>query len=203
MCEIKEMGHIDYVSDLAEVVKTLEAEKVDSSDFHYERNLMCKVFFAFGAHCTKKNNRYNLGAESLKNISFGAINNEGLRKSIRELVPNKEKMRLRVFPDFYLHESNRSDCINEEEQHLIAEVKTTLRLRKQDFFWDMLKLNLYGEQLQFKNLVFIIYGTKLKRIEKLIKEYVEKYYSDYISNIYFFVRPSNETRFKIYNWITD
>lgn len=97
---------------------------------------------------------------------------------------------LKVFPDFIIHKTQ--DDIIDENQRLIAEVKTENELQFKSFLWDFFKINLYVEKLNFQNGVFLIVNTKEETVKRYLTEYVKKnlYFTSFSDRIVILVKEN-------------
>lgn len=117
-------------------------------------------------------------------------------------------------PDFVIHTSHEKSNKKYNGQFLIMEAKTTSELEKEEFYWDLFKLNLYVEKLDYDTAVYLIVNTSISEVSAMVDEYNEKnfWYTSKIGNIqrskknkehhiYFLIQESVEKQPKIYELI--
>ena len=79
-------------------------------------------------------------------------------------------------PDFLIHKSNKREDVSIDKQLLILEAKTTNTLTSKGFNWDMFKLNLYIEKLNYNVAVFLLVNNSYDKINRLVNNYVSRYW---------------------------
>ena len=92
-------------------------------------------------------------------------------------------------PDFVVHESHEKDY-EIDGQKIIIEAKTTNHLIEMDFWWDLLKLNVYIDELKFENAIYIIVNANKNDVDNYVKSYYDKikYKSGKINKLWFFMQ---------------
>lgn len=142
----------------------------------YERNYIITFSYLMGM----RNKSYSI-IDSDEFIS-GELHKEvgrldkrtSLYRSMTELTPKSNPNFL--IPDFLIHKSNRIHDKNVENQLLILEAKTTQKLTPKAFYWDMFKLNMYIEKLNFNVAVYLIVNSTFKKINKFVYNYIRNYW---------------------------
>lgn len=105
-----------------------------------------------------------------------------------------------TIPDFIIHAGQENFTL--ENQKLVIEVKTTNRLKKNDFFWDFFKLNVYVDFFNFQNGVYLILRQDFNRIVRLLEKYINKGYyltDNNLDNIHFFIKFDYNDRISKYS----
>jgi len=75
-----------------------------------------------------------------------------------------------IKPDLFIHRDQEEDTINQE---FAAEVKTQ-KTSSENIFKDLLKLNIYIEELNYKTAVFLGINYSISEITDFVKEYITK-----------------------------
>ena len=73
-----------------------------------------------------------------------------------------------VYPDFVFHKGQE---FNEKEDQLLAVEFKAKPIIKEDFEYDLFKVNLYIEELNFQHGAYVIVNNDNKLVNKLFKEY--------------------------------
>lgn len=79
-------------------------------------------------------------------------------------------------PDFVIHTSHERMNENYNGQYLIMEAKTTSDLKNKDFYWDLFKLNLYVEKLEYNTAVYLIVNTTVSEVKSKVERYHKNKY---------------------------
>ena len=79
-------------------------------------------------------------------------------------------------PDFAIHTSHKKTNENYKGQYLIMEAKTTSELKNKDFYWDLFKLNLYIDKLDYDTAVYLIVNTTISEIKSKVERYKKNKY---------------------------
>ncbi len=122
----------------------------------------------------------------------------GLSAINRELGEVSDEMNeLHLIPDFIIHKGQ--DDFNEENQRLIAEVKTELNLSYKKFLWDFFKLNIYKEKFKFQNACFVAVNIPKTTIEKYLNKYFRSkhYLTENTENFYILVKENFKANVEI------
>lgn len=137
----------------------------------YERNYMLTFAYLMGGKTGSTKSTYNLLSNKLIN---GEVNkyiclnpDDDAYESRNLLKPGREYF----CPDFLIHTSHDNPGENYEGQYMIMEAKTTSKLKQEDFNWDLFKLNLYVEELDFDTAIYLIVNTSFKDIATMITNY--------------------------------
>jgi hypothetical protein len=114
-------------------------------------------------------------------------------------------------PDFVIHTSHERVNENYNGQHLIMEAKTTSDLKNKDFYWDLFKLNLYVEKLDYDTAVYLIVNTTISEVKSKVERYRKNKYwyspklrrldrrrNDEEHHIYFLIQENVEKAPQIY-----
>ena len=189
------------------VVSKPESDKLKGI---YERNYIITFSYLMGRKA---------GYSKLLSDKF--VNGEIIKDFILYPQNDDDKTRRRIYPsrkyycpDFIIHTSHLKSNDNYVGQYLRMEAKTTSELKKKDFYWDLFKLNLYVEKLDYDTAVYLIVNTTISQVKAMIDEYDEKkyWYTRKIGNIqrskenkehhiYFLIQESVEKQPKIYELI--
>lgn len=78
-----------------------------------------------------------------------------------------------VYPDFIFHKGQMYN--NPKDQLLIMELKAK-EVNEEEFNYDTFKTNLYVEEFNFQNGIYVIVNNKIELIRELFKRYRENYY---------------------------
>ena len=177
----------------------------------YERNYMITFSYLMGmrnkSHSIIDSDEF-ISGELYKEV--GRLDKRtSLYQSMTELAPKRVPNYL--IPDFLIHKSNRINDKNVENQLLILEAKTTQKLTPKGFNWDMFKLNMYIEKLNFNVAVYLIVNSTLKKINKFVDNYIRNYwYSDKLLNynqlsqmhhLYFLIQEKVDSNPEIYELV--
>lgn len=187
-------------------------------DFIYERNYVLSMVYQLGLSNNPSGNNFVSGAfvngEVIKRLNIkegqtGKVFNKlvSLRpkpKGKKEKKDNRNKKAeyANVMPDFLIHTSHNT-TFTRNDQLLIVEVKTTCDLKKEEFFWDFFKLNVYLDQLLYQNAIYIILNTSVDIIDDFLTEYIKKikYTSEEICNrLWFFVQEDIKKEIQIFKF---
>lgn len=138
----------------------------------YERNYIITFSYLMGRKA---------GYSKLLSDKF--VNGEIIKDFILYPQNDDDKTRRRIYPsrkyycpDFVIHTSHEKSNDNYVGQYLIMEAKTTSELKKKDFYWDLFKLNLYVEKLDYDTAVYLIVNTSVSEVRSMIEEYDDKKY---------------------------
>lgn len=176
----------------------------------YERNYVITFSYLMGRKA---------GYSKLLSDKF--VNGEIIKDFILYPQNDDDKTRRRIYPsrkyycpDFVIHTSHENSNDNYVGQYLIMEAKTTSELKKKDFYWDLFKLNLYVDKLDYDTAVYLIVNTTISEVKSMVGEYDEKeyWYTSKIKNvqqlkdnkkhhIYFLIQESVEKQPKIFELI--
>jgi len=78
-----------------------------------------------------------------------------------------------VYPDFIFHKGQTYN--NLEDQLLIMELKAK-KVNEEEFNYDTFKTNLYVEEFNFQNGIYLIVNNNIELIRELFERYREQYY---------------------------
>ncbi len=112
----------------------------------------------------------------------------GLEKN-RSFI-EKFKLSERLYPDIVFHKEQNDNF--PENQKLIVECKINRNLSYKDFEYDLVKLYIYCDEINFQNGLFIIANNSVDRIEKHLKKFKELYEID-LSKVEIWIKNYNET----------
>lgn len=176
----------------------------------YERNYVITFSYLMGKEAGKS----RLLSDMFVN---GELKKEFILYPQNEDYKTREKIkpgRMFYCPDFVIHTSHKKTNKKYKGQHIIMEAKTTSGLKKEDFYWDLFKLNLYIEKLDFDTAVYLIVNTSISDVSAMVDEYNENnyWYTSKIRklkrlknkkehHIYFLIQESVEKQPKIYELI--
>lgn len=100
-------------------------------------------------------------------------------------------------PDIIIH--GGPDDFDHNNQIFLAEVKTTLKLTQNKFNVDLFKVNLYHEELFFKDSAFIIINTDITKVKDMFETYKQcGYYLTNRKGIYLIVKQSFHDKTQIF-----
>ena len=137
----------------------------------YERNYMLTFAYLLGQKTSGTKSTYTLLSNKLINgevHKYIYLNTDDDAYESRNLL----KPRREYFcPDFLIHTSHNNPGENYEGQYMIMEAKTTSKLKQEDFNWDLFKLNLYVEKLDFDTAIYLIVNTSYKDIATMVSNY--------------------------------
>lgn len=200
MCQIKK----DHMKVLSNPSSNPELEQI------YERNYILVFSYLMGQK-TGRESKYKFLSQKLVN---GEVNkyislapDDDAYKSRNILKPGRQYF----CPDFLIHLSHDNPCENYEGQYMIMEAKTTSKLKQEDFDWDLFKLNLYVEKLDFDTAIFLIVNTSCSDVATMVNNY-KFWYSDKLDStkqeakrndphIYFLIQGNVKEEPKIYELI--
>lgn len=137
----------------------------------YERNYMLTFAYLMGQKTGKKQSTYNLLSNKLIN---GEVNKYIFLTSDDEAYESRNALksgREYFCPDFLIHTSHDNPGENYEGQYMIMEAKTTSKLKQEDFNWDLFKLNLYVEKLDFDTAIYLIVNTSYTDVATMVSNY--------------------------------
>lgn len=191
------------------ILKDIHAESVadklddDTWGHVYERNFIINLAYYYGKKIesleTNNNASINLiSGEIAKHITIP----QKFKDKIEKLKNTDSIEDITVFPDFILHSSyNISESFS--GQHLILEAKSKCKLSQAEFDWDLIKLIMYIERLNFRNAIYLIIGMKICDILGYfnnLQEEVGKIIEDEnnIDKIRFIIKESIDDDPKIY-----
>ena len=114
-------------------------------------------------------------------------------------------------PDFLIHKSNKREETSRDKQLLILEAKTTNKLTSKGFNWDMFKLNLYIEKLNYNVAVFLLVNNSYDKINRLVNNFVSRYWhteklsmvdnrNERMHQLYFLIQENVESKPEIYEF---
>lgn len=161
----------------------------------YERNFISRLNVKFDSYINSSGRTYNLTTdiEVLKPFIY---NNENTESEIFKTYSNLKKnytneiaTSLTTIPDFVFHLNEKN--LEEENQKLIIEAKTSEILDNFHFSIDLFKLNIYVDKFNFQNAVFLIVNNDIDLVKKRLKFYLlNKYYMSTVNleKIYFFIK---------------
>ena len=147
----------------------------------YERNYIITFSYLMG----RKAGYSKLLSDKLVN---GEITKEFILYSQNHDYETREKIkpgRKHYCPDFVIHTSHEKSNKKYKGQYLIMEAKTTSELEKEDFYWDLFKLNLYVDKLDYDTAVYLIVNTPISKISEMVDEYNDNnyWYTSKIENV--------------------
>ena len=111
----------------------------------------------------------------------------GLEKN-RVLI-DKFKLSERLYPDIVFHKEQEDNST--ENQKLIVECKINRNLSYVDFEYDLVKLYIYCDEINFQTGLFIIVNNSVQRIENHLKRFKEFYDID-LSRVEIWIKNHNE-----------
>lgn len=112
-------------------------------------------------------------------------------------IGGPEEVEFRKVPDIVIH-SGPND-ITHNNQIFLSEVKTTLKLTQALFNIDLFKVNVYHEELCFKNSAFIIINSTVKNIKKMYLSYRDNnYYETKRAGMFLIIKPSYNDKTEIF-----
>lgn len=171
-------------------------------DIKYERNIMLNLLFRYGYSLSKKTGNQNLsfimGGDMRKFLFVNQLLDGDIIDSYERIQYSGKKTlnfkdncaEMTLSPDIVIHTSNVSPSTRQEDQHFILEAKTTTKLCKTHFFWDFFKLNVYKEKLNFRHLIYFIYGSDKTKVERFLAEYQNHgYYDEHCEDVLFIIQP--------------
>lgn len=135
----------------------------------YERNYIITFAYLMGR---------NAGESKLLSNKF--VNGELKKDIVLDSQNDDYKTKAKIYPkrnyycpDFVIHTSHGNNG-KYEGQHLIMEAKTTSKLQQKEFEWDLFKLNLYVEYLDFDIAVYLIVNTSIAEVSSMVDKYNQK-----------------------------
>lgn len=183
--EICERNYVIFLAFVLGEMQTGKKRKVISDNLFINGEI-CKQLDIMSD--TKIRNAYSefikLKSEKEKNSpQTNSVNDD---KKGTERASEKYK---NVRPDFVVHESHEKDY-EIDGQKIIIEAKTTNHLIEMDFWWDLLKLNVYIDELKFENAIYIIVNANKNDVDNYVKSYYDKikYKSGKINKLWFFMQ---------------
>lgn len=181
-------------------------------DMIYERNYMLTFAYLMGQKSVELRSIDKLLSQKLVN---GEVNKYIFLNSDDKAYESRNKLkpgRDYFCPDFLIHSSHEKSGGNYEGQYMILEAKTTSKLKQEDFDWDLFKLNLYVEKLNFDTAIFLIVNTSYTAISTMVSNY--KYWhsekldptksvdhNNVIPHIYFLIQGKVTEQPRIYKLI--
>lgn len=189
-----------FIEVLLELTSCQGANTV--SDTKYEHNIIFNLLFRYGYSLSKSPTNQNLsfivGGDMRKFLSVSQVLDKDIIDSYNRIrYKGKKVLRFKdncadisLSPDIVIHASNAFSSNQQEDQHLILEAKTTTNLCKTHFFWDFFKLNVYKEKLNFRHLIYFIYGSDKTKVERFLANYQNnRYYNAHCEDIIFVIQP--------------
>ncbi len=177
----------------------------------YERNYIITFAYLMGQKSKERKYANNLLSDKFVN---GEVNKQIFLNPDDPAYEDRNRLksgREYFCPDFVIHTSHSNSGSNYEGQCLIMEAKTTSNLKQDDFNWDLFKLNLYVEKLDFDTAVYLIVNTTLSDVKKMIRNYTY-WHSDKLEipnqknrvpHIYFLIQEKVDEMPKIYELIIE
>lgn len=181
-------------------------------DIIYERNYMLTFAYLMGQKSGGIQSTYEFLSQKLVN---GEVNKYIFLNSGEEAYESRNNLkpgRDYFCPDFLIHSSHVNPGENYEGQYMIMEAKTTSKLKQEDFDWDLFKLNLYVEKLNFDTAIFLIVNTSYTDVAEMVNNY-NFWHSDKLDptkqevqnsdmpHIYFLIQGNVKGQPKIYELI--
>lgn len=178
-------------------------------DIIYERNYMLTFAYLMGQKSGEIKSTYEFLSQKLVN---GEVNkyiflnpNDEAYESRNNLKPGREYF----CPDFLIHSSHDNSGEDYEGQYMIMEAKTTSKLKQEDFDWDLFKLNLYVEKLNFDTAIFLIINTPHTEIATMVSNYnhwhskkldptEQNVHNNVVPHIFFLIQENVKGQPKIY-----
>jgi hypothetical protein len=173
----------------------------------YERNYIITFAYLMG----RKAGRSRLLSDKFVN---GELKKEFILYPQNDDFKTKAKiypMRNYYCPDFVIHTSHEKTNEDFKGQCLIMEAKTTSELKNKDFYWDLFKLNLYIEKLDYETAVYLIVNTTFSEVKSKVERYNKNNYwystklcrlntgrNNKKHHIFFLIQESVEKQPKIY-----
>jgi len=116
---------------------------------------------------------YKMDTELYKKIVYSySSENQLYNKTRKKYITEKSQG---VYPDFVFHKGQEFN--KKEDQLLSIELKAKPIIKKY-FEYDLLKVNLYIEELNFQHGAYVIVNNDNKLVQKLFKEYKMSNYYD-------------------------
>ena len=137
-----------------------------------EQNYVLELASSVGAELGPTD--FLLGGELRKVITS---TNEAVQKLIARINQEPEGYNLptvKVKPDYAIHYFVKRENLDETNQKIAIEAKTTNRLAQDLFSWDLYKLGAYVNELSFQTAIYLILNTDKTRVETLLKGYKEQ-----------------------------
>lgn len=193
------------------ITKTTEKRNDKVAIEIYERNYIIYFTYVLGllqGKCTNVLDKEDfINGEIYKEIEI--LPDESAKKAYHQFLEIKNKKEIKkkdncsdetavismnehighLIPDFLIHISHKNDHDN-CGQKFIIEAKTTSKLQEIPFSWDLLKLNIYVNSLNFDNAAYIIINSSVEKINSLLDYYILNidYYEEALDKIWFFVQ---------------
>ena len=156
----------------------------------YVTQLINKIERKFIDHSIHTNKHYQ--TDQPKQLIFRDENYANkYKRSFDALFKSSEPESEEFFkiPDIVIH-SGPND-FNPENQIFLSEVKTTLHLTQKLFNIDLFKLNVYHEELKFKNSAFIIVNSTIDSVKEKYNSYKRSnFFQTKRKEIYLIVKSS-------------
>lgn len=173
--------------------------RLRANESTYVTQLINKIEAVFKEHSIHVNGYYQTDAP--KQLIFKEDNYRTKYKwSIDSLFqPVKtEDDEFSKIPDIVVHYG--SNDINPENQIFLSEIKTTFQLTQNQFDIDLFKVNVYHEELNFKNSAFIIINSTVDNVKSKFDSYkTSNYFQTNKEGIYIVVKPSYNESIAIFN----
>ena len=163
------------VEKCVEVLNYMYSSKYILSDekgYVNEQNFILSFAYLFG--CIVQNKELLVGGELKKGIQYSE--NEAARL-LRDKLRSGDSKDENIFctkPDLIIHSDIKKNRLNNENQKLIIEAKTTREINTDSFCWDLFKLREYISQLNFNYAIYLIVNQDKDSIEKVMKQYIDK-----------------------------
>jgi hypothetical protein len=193
------------------ITKTIEKRNDEIAIEIYERNYIIYLTYVIGLIQGKCSNVLEkedfINGEIYKEIEI--LPDESAKKAYHQFLEIKNKKEIKkkdncsdetavismnehigqLIPDFLIHISHKKDN-DYRGQKFIIEAKTTSKLQEIPFCWDLLKLNIYVNSLNFDNAAYIILNSSVEKINTLLAYYILNidYYEEALDKIWFFVQ---------------
>lgn len=134
-----------------------------------EQNYMISFAYLLGVKLGKID--YKVGGELKKEIIIDDEKVKELVEKLRNTRIDENLTEVNIKPDFVIHRFLSRDEMNDENQRLIIETKTTRQLNQDHFNWDLYKLSAYINQLAYKVGIYIIVNENKNHIDRFLDGY--------------------------------
>jgi hypothetical protein len=187
--EIEERYYKEKLTKL-EDGRIIDTGETRTNESTFVTQLAAKVENKFRAHSIHIDKYYQTDAP--KSLIFKNDNTiKKYENTFNELFDSELEEEFYKVPDMVIHAGPEDK--NPENQIFLSEVKTSEILTPKQFNVDLFKVNVYHEELNFKNSAFIIVNSTVERVSELLAQYSQKSkrrYKAFKPGLVIIVKPS-------------
>jgi hypothetical protein len=173
---VEALNEVDEIYYKEKLTKRIDGKIIDTGETRtneraFVAQLLSKVENKYKEHSIHIDKFYQ--ADAPKSLIYkNDLAYKKYNETFNELFELEFEEEFYKVPDIVIHAGPEDDI--PQNQIFLAEVKTTVKLAPKLFNVDLFKVNVYHEELNFRNSAFIIVNLSLETVAEFLAQYSKK-----------------------------